>query len=83
MKRALGFLAAGLLLAVWAPAIGAQTAPRSTITGAMPFTFGMSSADALRTDSTLVPVQTAHLCGTPVQGASYGTRVTAPIGGYP
>jgi len=83
MKRALGFVAAGLLLAAWAPAIGAQTAPKGTIMGAMPFTLGMASADALRADPTLVPVQTAHLCGTPAHGASYGTQVTAPIGGYP
>lgn len=82
MKRALGFFAAGILLAVSAPAIGAQTAPKSTITGAMPFTLGMASAAALAADPTLAAVSST-LCGTPAHGTSYGTLVTAPIGGYP
>jgi hypothetical protein len=42
----------------------------------------MASADARSADATLAPVSAA-VCGTPAHGAAYGTRVTAPLGGYP
>lgn len=82
MKRAVGFIALATCLAVWAPPAGAQTAPKDTITGTAPFTLGMASADALTADPSLTAVTTT-VCGTPAHGAAYGSRVTAPVGGYP
>lgn len=81
MKRLLVFIALATCVAILAPAAGAQ-APHATISGAAPFSLGMASADARSADATLTPVSAA-VCGTPAHGAAYGTRITAPIGGYP
>ena len=82
MKRTVGLIALATCLAVLAPPAGAQTAPKSTITGTAPFALGMASADALTADPSLATVSTT-VCGTPAHEVSYGTHVTASLAGYP
>jgi hypothetical protein len=82
MKRAVGFSAVVVSLVTLASVAGAQPAAKTAITGTAPFTLGMATADALAADSTLTAIADAR-CGAPAHGASYGTRVTAPIDGYP
>jgi hypothetical protein len=81
MKHVGGFVAVVVCLAVLAPSAGAQN-PKTAITGTTPFSLGMATADALAADPTLTRIATTA-CAAPAPATSYGTRVTAPLGGYP
>jgi|SRR5579862_1193149 len=79
MKGAVGCIALALCLAMPAP-VGAQAAPKGTITGVTPYSLGMTTTDALAADATLATA-TGTACAPAAK--AYATRVTAPIGGYP
>ena len=81
MRRAVGLAALIMLSAVLAPSAWAQN-PKDTITGTPPFSLGMTASDALAAAPGLAPITTTA-CGTPAPGPTYGTRVTAPLAGYP
>jgi hypothetical protein len=81
MRRIVGFIALAVYLTAPAPFAHAQSST-ATITGAAPFSLGMATAEALAADPTLAKIATTA-CGTPASGAGYGTRVTAPLAGYP
>lgn len=81
MRRIVGFIALAVCLTAPAPFADAQSST-ATVTGAAPFSLGMATAEARAADPALAPITTTA-CGTPASGASYGTRVTAPIAGYP
>ena len=81
MRRIAGFIALVVCLTAPTPFADAQNSP-ATITGTAPFSLGMATAEAVAADPTLAPIATTA-CGAPASSASYGTRVTAPIAGYP
>src|SRR5579864_3680779 len=82
MNRTIRSIAVALCLGMLASPAAAQ-APKATITGAGPFSFGMTAAQALAADPGLTQSATTSCGTTAAPGTRYWGRAVAPLAGYP